>query len=176
MGRPATCDQDVFSEFGIWLGRKIESNPWVVCADYKWVLSFGLLGKRHIKHDGIMSRCNADIITNRERRQIYAFFCVWLAILGSLCLGSWKWYHCFQNKEREQHHCWWCQIFQAIYTPGRCLQQGEGTALYWYNIKYTFKYNISLSTKLSAWERAYSAIERASLPAGGKLQAWLSIY
>lgn len=46
MGRPARCGQDVFSDFRIWLGWKIEINPWVVHAEYNWVLSSGFLGKK----------------------------------------------------------------------------------------------------------------------------------
>lgn len=112
-----------------------------------------------------------QIITSRERRQMYAFFCVWLAILSSLHVGSWKWYYCFQNKEREQHHCWWCQAFIAIYTPDRCLQQGEQTALYWYHVKYTFKYNISLKHKaISMRESIFSHWEGILASWGGNYE------
>ena len=94
-----------------------------------------------------MSRCSADRLAQMEKEdRCMHFLCVCLTSFHGY-LGSWKWYHRFQNKEREQHHCWWCQIFQAINTPDRRLQQGEGSALYWYNVKNTFKYNISLKHK-----------------------------
>lgn len=83
---------------------------------------------------------------------------------------SWKWYHHFQNKDRKHHHCWWCQIFQAIYTLDRCLQQGEGTALYWCNAKYTFKYNISLKHKAISMGGSLFSLWK------GVLASWLGNY